>query len=202
MTTLWDYVHSELDEPETMDLVGLGAADREYNNQWLYRMNRNFSRLEGMEEVEDYWLGFEDDPTREYDITGDVFEEDFSDQVLDSDVSVLVAPKPSVYRGAASDEKSHVGNYLRFAETADREIDAVLMREVRKDFENFPKHLEYGEMAQNFREPFQKKQLSMQEMTAADMANILQMEPGIKATQINWQPENFPDEEMVLLQNH
>lgn len=64
-------------------------------------MNRNFYRLEGVGEVEDYWLGFEDDPTREYDITGDVFEEDFSDEVLDSDVSVLVAPKPSVYRGAA-----------------------------------------------------------------------------------------------------
>lgn len=33
MTTLWDYVRSELDGPQTMDLVGVGAADREYNNQ-------------------------------------------------------------------------------------------------------------------------------------------------------------------------
>lgn len=199
MTTLWGYVHSELDEPETMDVIGVGAADREYDNQWLYRMNRNFSDIQGLEEVSDYWLGFEDDPTREYDITGDVFEYDFSDELLDSDASILVAPKPSVYRGAASEEKSHVGNYLRFTETAHKEIDAVLMREVGKDFENFPKHLEYDDMAQNFREPFRKKQRSMQEMTAGDIANILQLEPGIQATQINWEPENLPNEKMIFL---
>lgn len=195
MTTLHEYVHAQLDEPQSLDVIGLGAAEREYDNRWLYEMNRDFSRVEGLEEVNDYWLGFEGDE-RDYAIEGDVFQQDFSDDILDSEASLLVAPRPIIYRGAAIEDDSYTSNYVKFGELAKTDLDAVLMRQVGEDFQNVPDHLEYEDMAEHFREAFQKKALSMGEMNASDMASMVQNQPGISATYLDWATE---EEEAILV---
>ncbi len=195
MTTLQEFVYSEMDEPDSLDIVGLGPAEREEDNQWLYDMNGRFSSVEGLNQVDDYWLGFEQDE-RDYDIEGDVFEQEFYDDILQGDASMLVAPRPSIYRGAAAQDNSYTSNYVRFGELVNTGLDSVMMREVGEDFDNMPGHLEYGDMAENFRNAFQKKQRSMQEMDPSDMANIVQNQPGIRATHIDWETQ---DEQIIFV---
>lgn len=194
MTTLQEFVYSEMDEPDSLDVVGLGPADREEDNQWLYDMTDGFSEVNGLDQVNDYWLGFEEDD-RDYDIEGDVFEQDFYDESLKGDASLLVAPKPSIYRGAAIEDNSYTSNYIRFAELVHTGLDAVLMRQVGEDFDNMAHHLEFSDMAENFRNGFQKKAQSMQEMEPSDMANIVQNQPEVHATHLEWETK---DEQIIL----
>jgi hypothetical protein len=198
MTTLQEFVYSEIDEPDSLDIIGLGPAEREEDNQWLYEMADDFSEVEGLNRVNDYWLGLEQDD-RSYDIEGDVFEQDFYDDVLDGDASMLVAPKPSIYRGTATDDESYTSNYVRFGRLVHTDLDAVLMRQVGKDFENMAHHLEYDDMAKNFRNGFQKKAQSMQEMQPSDMANVVQNQPEVRATHLDWSTE---DEQIILATEH
>ncbi|MFQ3308389.1 MAG: hypothetical protein ACI977_000623 [Candidatus Nanohaloarchaea archaeon] len=194
MTTFHEFVYSELGEPDSLDIVGLGPAEREYDNQWLYEMNRNFSRIDSLDQASDYWLGFEQDD-RDYDIEGDVFEQDFYDAILDGDAAILVAPKPTIYRGSATEDNSYTSNYVELGELAKTGLDAVLMRKIDEGFEALT-HLEYKDMADNFREGFQKKERSMQEMEPRDMANVVQNQPDIQATHLNWTTQ---DEEVILV---
>lgn len=198
MVTLYEFVYDELGQPESIDLVGLGAGQSENDNQWLYRMNRGFSETEGVESVEDYWLGLENDITREYDITGDVFKQDFETDILDSEASLLVVPKPSIYRPTDEIGNSYVQNYEDLSGLVNTELDGVLMREVDRDIESAPLHAEYEKLAQNFREGFRKKSKSMVDIGPEEMANMLTHQDGISATNINWQPE-AGSEQMILV---
>lgn len=195
MTTLQEFVYSEIDEPDSLDIVGLGPAEREQDNQWLYEMTDDFSGVDGLNQVNDYWLGFEEDK-RSYDIEGDVFEQDFYDNVLDGDAAMLVAPKPSIYRGTATEDNSYTSNYIQLGELVHTDLDAVMMRQVGEDFDNMTHHLEYGDMAENFRNGFQKKAQSMQEMEPSDMANIVQNQPEVHATHLDWSTE---DEQIIFV---
>lgn len=198
MVTLYEFVYNELDQPESVDLVGLGAGQSEHDNQWLYRMNRGFSETEGVESVEDYWLGLENDITRDYDITGDVFKQDFEIDTLDSEASLLVVPKPSIYRPTDDFANSYVQNYEDLSDLVNTELDGVLMREVDRDIKSFPIDSEYEKLAENFREGFRKKPKSMVDLGPEDMANMLNGQRGISATSINWQPDtNY--EQMILV---
>lgn len=198
MVTLYEFVYDELDQPESIDLVGLGASQLESDNQWLYRMNQGFSEVNGVENVEDYWLGLENDVTRDYDIVGDVFEQDFETDILDSDASLLVVPKPSIYRPTDNFTNSYVQNYEDLSGLVNTELDGVLMREVDTDIENMPLEAEYEKLAQNFREGFRKKPKSMIDIGPEEMANMLNGQHGISATSINWQPD-AGYEQMILV---
>jgi hypothetical protein len=202
MTTLYEFLYQELDQPETVDLVGIGAADDEYRNQWLYRMNHGLSDIEGVESVEDYWLGFEEDSSMDYDITGDVFQQGFDEGVLDSEASLLVVPKPSIYRPRDDDAASYISNYEDLSELAHAEIDGVLMRQVAKDINAIPSRLEYEQIAQNFREAVRKKPEVMTEFNTDDIANMLTVQSGVSATSINWKPGQSTREEMILVKGN
>jgi len=198
MVTLYEFVYDELDQPESIDLVGLGAGQSEYDNQWLYRMNRGFSETEGVESVDDYWLGLEDDPIRDYDISGDVFKQDFEADTLSSEASLLVVPKPSIYRPVDNFANSYVQNYEDLSDLVNTELDGVLMREVDRDINSFGIENEYERLADNFREGFQKKPKSMIDVGPEDMANMLNCQKGVSATSIKWQPNTY-GEQMILV---
>ncbi len=198
MVTLYEFVYEELDHPESIDIVGIGAGQSEKDNQWLYRMNRGFSETEGVDSVEDYWLGLENDPVRDYDITGDVFKQDFETDILESEASLLIVPKPSIYRSTDEIGNSYVQNYEDLSGLVNTELAGVLMREVDRDIESVPLQSEYEKLAQSFRESFRKKPKSMIDIDPEDMANMLNCQRGISATSINWQPE-AGYEQMILV---
>lgn len=198
MVTLYEFVYDELEQPESIDIVGLGAGQSENDNQWLYRMNQGFSEVENVDHVEDYWLGLENDSTRDYDITGDVFKQDFETDILESEASLLIVPKPSIYRPVDEFTDSYVQNYEDLSGLVNTELDGVLMREVDRDIESFPVDAEYEKLAENFREGFQKKPKSVVGIEPQDMANMLTYQEGVSATSINWQPDTY-GEQMILV---
>lgn len=200
MVTLYEFVYDELDQPESIDLVGLGAGQSENDNHWLYRMNRGFSETDGVESVEDYWLGLEDDPV-DYDLRGDILSGDIETDQLQSEASILVVPKPSIYRSEHSDMKSYVANYKDISDKVKTHVDGVLMREVGRDFENIPTEFEYDEIMREFRGNLTNKKVPLNEFGSDEVANMLMHRDGLLARGINWEPENSLNEEMVLVKS-
>ena len=198
MVTLYEFIYDELDQPDSLDLVGLGAAQSEYDNQWLYRMNKGFSELNGVESVYDYWLGLENDVTRNFDIVGDVFTHDFETDFLSSDSALLVVPKPSIYRKSGDFSNSFLQKYQDLSSLVNTELDGVLMREVETDVDSYPVDSEYERLAENFREGFKKKPESMVDIGPEEIANMINCQRGISATNINWSPESYR-EQMILV---
>jgi len=197
MVTLYEFVYDELNQPESIDLVGLGAGQEEKDNQWLYRMNKGFSKTEGIDSVEDYWLGLENDPVREYDIVGDIFQQDFETDILESEASILVVPKPGIYRPQDGGDESYTRRYQDISGLVNTEIDGVLMREVGKDIDSCNIKAEYKEILENFRDGYKPE--SGRPIEPDDIANMLAADNTLSPTSINWQPDNSSSEHMILV---
>lgn len=198
MTTLYEFVYDELDQPESIDIIGVGVSPDHAQNQWLYRMNRGFSEVEGVHSVVDYWLGLEDDP-QDYDLRGDVLAGDFDTDQLDSETSLLVTPRPSIYRSENTDGGSYVANYKDLSDNVESLVDGVLMREVGRDFQNIPKKFDYDEIMSSFGFNYVNKKVPLDEFGNQEVANMLTHRDGILARGINWEPPTARNEEMVLV---
>lgn len=191
MTTLWDFVADSL-ETDSADVIGVGASQDEYHNQWLYRAEKGLEDA-GMN-VSKYWLGFENDPARDYDIKGDVFLQDFENEKLASEASLLVAPTPSIYRGATEDF-TYFSNYIEMADLVDTELDMVVMTEVDRDLEYNVLLTDKRGVSENFGPMMENKRFPVEDLNARDLADIINMN-GAKATHI--QREN--GEDIILAQ--
>jgi len=134
-------------------------------------MNKGFSKTEGIDSVEDYWLGLENDPVREYDIVGDIFQQDFETDILESEASILVVPKPGIYRPQDGGDESYTRRYQDISGLVNTEIDGVLMREVGKDIDSCNIKAEYKEILENFRDGYKPE--SGRPIEPDDIANML-----------------------------
>ena len=191
MTTLWEFISDNL-ETDSADLIGLGASQDEYHNQWLYKAEKGLSDA-GMN-VSSYWLGLENDPVRDYDITGDVFLQDFDHDMLDLEASVLVAPRPSIYRGATQDF-AYVSNYIDMAGLVDEELDMVVMTEVERDIWHNIHVADREDISEYFGSRMENKGFPMEDLQARDLADIINRN-GKEATHV--QRKN--GEEIILAQ--
>lgn len=190
MSVVWEYIAEEL-EAETADLIGVGASQREYDNQWLYRTSRGLS--EAGIDTKDYWIGINGCEARDYDITGNVFQQSFEQDFLGSEASILVAPRPSIYRG--NGDHTYASNYTSMAGLVEESLDMVLMREVGQDINSNVFSTEksgfsdYFPVLEDFKFP-------LEEIEPSDLANIVKRSTGLETIHIHSQRL---DEEMILV---
>lgn len=190
MSGVWDYIADELDA-ESVDLIGVGASREEHDNQWFYRTSKGLSDA-GVEPVE-HWLGYQKEH-RDYDLTGNLFEISYDNSSLQSEASILVAPRPSIYGGNGS--YNHFSNYTSMARLVEEDLDTVIMCEVGKDIERKVFETDKEDVSQYFIE-LDGTEFPLDELEAFDLADIIKRDTGLDATHIR---SERLDEEMILVQ--
>lgn len=131
MQDFYDFLYGELDQPDSLALVGTGKSHDEQRNKWIYDQAAQF-RSYGAD-VETGWLGIPGQNDIEYDIVENAFQWD-GQESLDMDRTLFRVPKPGVLRYNPDNPKNDpLENYVSIAQAIEKDVDAALMTEVHED---------------------------------------------------------------------